>query len=66
MGADRYWRAPPEPLLSAASLVEFFVLDCEPADASVEGGGGRKGGARMAVTGAGKVPLWEMVVRQSA
>lgn len=67
MGADRYWRTLPEALLSAASLVEFIVLDCEPVDASVEGGGRKKSGAEMAAAGVGKAPpLWEMVVRQWA
>lgn len=63
MPADRYWRAPPDPLLSASSLAEFVVLDCEPADGFGGGGGGKKG----ATAGAGGVAggnksLWEVVV----
>eukprot|EP00903_Cladosiphon_okamuranus_P022089 g20312.t1 len=64
MPGDRYWRAPPEPLLSASSLTEFVVLDCEPADGF--GGGGGKGagkkGAAAAGTGGGNKTLWTVVV----
>lgn len=65
MPADRYWRAPPDPLLSASSLAEFVVLDCEPAD-GFGGGGGKKGapGGAAGVGGGGikDKALWEVVV----
>lgn len=64
--ADRYWRAPPDPLLSASSLAEFVVLDCEPADGFAGGGGGggggKKGAAGAAAAGGGNKALWEVVV----
>lgn len=38
MTADKIWRsASTEPLLTAASLVEFVVLDCEPYGVSPRG-----------------------------
>eukprot|EP00904_Undaria_pinnatifida_P005794 jgi/Undpi1/2344/HiC_scaffold_13.g05727.m1 len=60
--SDRYWRSPPDPLLSTNSLVEFVVLDCEPAEFS--GGGGGGGGGKHGGTGAtgSQVALWEVVV----
>ncbi|CAM9543953.1 unnamed protein product, partial [Ectocarpus sp. 12 AP-2014] len=70
MPADRYWRSPPEPLLSASSLTEFVVLDCEPADGfSAAGGGGGGGGggkkgrsAASLAAGTKNMRLWEVVV----
>ena len=59
--SDRYWRSPPDPLLSSSSLVEFVVLDCEPAEFS-GGGGGGGGGKEWGATGS-EVALWEVVVR---
>lgn len=57
MASDRYWRLLPETLLSAASMVEFVVLDCEPADGGMasssvsqrrasSGGGGKRASGR--------------------
>lgn len=60
MASDRYWRSPPEALLSAASMVEFVVLDCEPAEAAAPGGRRGKGGRSQAA-----VQLWEVVVSPS-
>ncbi|CAN0253120.1 unnamed protein product [Pylaiella littoralis] len=70
MPADRYWRSPPDPLLSASSLSEFVVLDCEPADGFSTGGGVPGGGAsskKKSPAAAGgpaaeKKSLWEVVV----
>lgn len=70
MTGDRYWRTTPDPLISAASLVEFVVLDCEPAESGRGGGGGGGGGKRgkgETTTGAGAgggttMPIWEVVV----
>ncbi|CAN0435333.1 unnamed protein product [Ascophyllum nodosum] len=44
MTADKYWRVSTDPLLTASSLVEFVVLDCEPSDYGSRGvSGGGKG-----------------------
>lgn len=64
MAPDKYWRTPPEPLLSAASLVEFVVLDCEPVNNYASAGGGSGGGGKKAGAGGPteKTQLWEAVV----
>lgn len=56
MPADKFWRsASTEPLLTAASLVEFVVLDCEPYGVSPRGGRGEENIK-------GKSALWDVVV----
>lgn len=74
MTADRYWRLTPDPLLSAASLVEFVVLDCEPANgysssssvalSGASGGGSKRGKGGGGDAAAPALPLWEAVVSE--
>ena len=62
MTADKYWRVSTDPLLTASSLVEFVVLDCEPSDYGSRGVSG--GGKGPSDGGAGKESpaLWDVVV----
>ncbi|CAN0451611.1 unnamed protein product, partial [Discosporangium mesarthrocarpum] len=68
ISAEKYWRVPLTPLLSANSLVEFVVLDCEPVTPLAHGHGHRTGaGAGGGAGGEGKqMVLAEAVVARAS